>query len=463
MTLREEIIVPILAWTAMTGTTRPCASTSSPCSTNYASNRQRGRIDSLLSITFPQAPRVLVVAGLRSLGPAPGAGRILLLATLVNSVGNGLFLAGSALFFTRSVGLSATEVGVGLTLAGVVGLLASVPFGHIADRRGPKEVYLALLTAQAVSTTLFVLVHSFMLFAVVALLYSSSEQAVAAVRGALIAGVGGPEGRVRIRAYFRSVTNVGVSLGALLAGLALHADTYAAYAALLLGDAGTFILCALILLRLPRVPPIPRPAKGSPWTGLRDRPFLAVTALNGIMSLQYGVLTFALPLWIVGHTTAPRWLVSGCLFTNTLLVTLLQVRFSRGTERVAVAARAMRRGGLVFLASCGLLSAATGAPVALAIGLLVTGVVLHTVGELWSSAGAFGLAFELAPDHAQGQYQGVFSLGVGGSIALAPALLSALCLDWGRPGWIVLGVLFATSGAAMPTVARWAQRSRSTG
>ena len=45
----------------------------------------------------------------RSLLFTPGGPRVLLLATLVNTVGNGLFLAGSALYFTRSVGLSVTQ------------------------------------------------------------------------------------------------------------------------------------------------------------------------------------------------------------------------------------------------------------------------------------------------------------------------------------------------------------------
>ncbi|NYT94780.1 hypothetical protein HW126_13375 [Salinispora sp. H7-4] len=47
----------------------------------------------------------------------------------------GLSVAGSALFLARSVGLSPRSVGVGLTIAALVGLIASVPFGRLADRR----------------------------------------------------------------------------------------------------------------------------------------------------------------------------------------------------------------------------------------------------------------------------------------------------------------------------------------
>jgi hypothetical protein len=47
---------------------------------------------------------------------APGAPRLLAAAELAGSFGNGAFYACSALYFTRIVGLSATEVGVALTI-----------------------------------------------------------------------------------------------------------------------------------------------------------------------------------------------------------------------------------------------------------------------------------------------------------------------------------------------------------
>ena len=76
----------------------------------------------------------------RSWLPAPGAPRILAVATLVNTLGNGLFYTASALYLTRIVGFSVTRAGVGLTLAGVVGLLANVPAGRLAETYGPREV-----------------------------------------------------------------------------------------------------------------------------------------------------------------------------------------------------------------------------------------------------------------------------------------------------------------------------------
>src|SRR5262249_58689599 len=72
-----------------------------------------------------------------TLVPGQRVGRWLALAALIDSTGTGLFMTGSAIYFTRVVGLSAAQVGLGLSVAGLVGLLGSVPIGVLGDRFGP--------------------------------------------------------------------------------------------------------------------------------------------------------------------------------------------------------------------------------------------------------------------------------------------------------------------------------------
>src|SRR3954447_26312868 len=81
--------------------------------------------------------------------PPAGPLRRLAWGTLVSSVGNGAWYTSFALFLTRSVGLAPAEVGVGLTVAGVLAIVAATPLGHLADRLGAREVYAALLATQA--------------------------------------------------------------------------------------------------------------------------------------------------------------------------------------------------------------------------------------------------------------------------------------------------------------------------
>lgn len=54
-------------------------------------------------------------------------------------------------------------------------------------------------------------------------------------------------------------------------------------------------------------------------------------------------------------------------------------------------------------------------PVWAAAALLIVAIFVHSLGEMWESSAGFALGFGLAPDHAQGQYQGLLGLGFAGS------------------------------------------------
>lgn len=240
----------------------------------------------------------------RGLIPASRPQRVLALATFVNMVGSGVFMVSAALFFTRSVGLSVAQVGLGMGIAAVVGLFAGVPVGHVADRRGPREVYLLMLGVQGIAMAALVFVHSFWPLVAVLCVGGLARAAGAAARGPLVRAIGGRQ-LTRYRAYLRSVANLAGSAAAVAAGFAIQLDTRSAYLTLVLGNAVSFVACAAIVAALPAPPPVPAPAVGSRWAVLKDRGYVAVTALDSVMSIHHQVLLFALPLWIVGYTEAP--------------------------------------------------------------------------------------------------------------------------------------------------------------
>ncbi|WP_307061412.1 hypothetical protein [Streptomyces sp. B3I8] len=169
-------------------------------------------------------------------------------------------------------------------------------------------------------------------------------------------------------------------------------------------------------------------AKGPRRIALRDRPYLALTVLDGIMAIQFKVLTVAIPLWLVTHTEAPHWLISGTMLLNTLLVIAFQIRAGRNIDNPSAGATAYRRSGVAFLLACALISMSAGVPSWAAATLLPAAVAVHTIGELWHSAAGFEVSFALAPQHATGQYLGVFGLGAGLAEAVGPALLISLCI-----------------------------------
>ncbi|MFH8790944.1 MFS transporter [Streptomyces roseoverticillatus] len=389
-----------------------------------------------------------------------GPQRTVAASNFVYTVGSGLYLTAGVLYFTEAVHLPASQVGLGLGIAGVLSLAVGIAAGHLADRRGPRGVYVATLVVQALATAGFLLADSFWPFVIAACAATGAKGAGLAARSPIIRHHGGDRPQ-EFRAYLRAVTNIGISLGAVLAGWAVQVGTHSAYQLLVIGNAMAFAASAAILFLLPPVEP--EPAVGGPrWIALRDRPYLALTALDGIIAIQFKVLTVAIPLWLVAATTAPRWLISGTMVLNTVMIVTCQIRASRSIDSPTAGAIAYRRSGVAFLLSCALISLAAGRPSWAAATFLLAAVVVHTVGELWHSAAGFEISFALAPKHATGQYLGVFGLGAGLAEAVGPTLLISLCITWGRPGWYVVGALFALTGMAAPLAVRWAQRQEGT-
>ncbi|MFG1894612.1 MFS transporter [Micromonospora zamorensis] len=398
----------------------------------------------------------------RSLSPLPPPGRLrtLSLATLANTVGTGLWVTGAALFLTRAVGLTPTEVGLGLTLAGLVGLTASVPLGGLADRRDPRSLRAVLQLAQAVVAAAYLLVGSFPVFLLVATLDALLISGNLAVRAALVAAVGGPEGRVHAFATLRAVANMGVALGAGLAAFALVADTGWAYRLLVLGNVATYLVSAALIMRLPAYPPARRPLRQRAGRALRDGPFLAVAGASAVLSVHHVALTLVLPLWVVAHTDAPPVTVSALLLVNTLLTVLLAVRLSGSARHAVPAATTMRRAGLVLAAGMLLWAATAVVPTAAAVGLLLAATVIYTLGDLWHAGAGAALAYDLAAPDALGAYQGVDGLLAGLVRAAGPALLTWLIIDGGPVGWLALAGLLALTGLAVPPLTRRALANR---
>ncbi|MFD8637052.1 MFS transporter [Streptomyces sp. NPDC059533] len=394
--------------------------------------------------------------------PPPGAPRRLAAAQLSNSVGDGAYYVCSALYFTRVVGLSPAQIGLGLTVAWAVGSVAGVPLGALADRRGPRGTSAVLAAATAASVLSFLFIRSFWGFLAAVVVYATAQCGLGAARQALLAGVVPAEQRTGVLAHLQSMLNGGLALGAALGGLALGADTERAYLAVFVLDAVGFLGCAAVLLTLPAVAPTPARAAGEPRLAvLRDRPYALVTLLNAVLLLRMPLLSLAVPLWIVQRTHAPGWLVSALFVLNTVAVMLFQVRVARPVTDLDGARRALRISGLVMAASCAVfaLSALPGAGWA-AAGLLVAGAVLQVDAEMRQSAGSWQIGFSLAPADRMGQYQGFFGTGVPVARTLGPLVLTSLLLVWGIPGWLLLGALLLAASYGMGPAVRAAEAAR---
>ncbi|MFG1658278.1 MFS transporter [Micromonospora chersina] len=399
---------------------------------------------------------------------------------LVNTFGTGLFLTVSALYFTRVVGLSAGQVGLGLTAGGICGVVAAIPAGRAADRWGSRRVLIALYVTEAVGMTAYTQVHRFSSFLVLVCVETAIVEAAGTVVGVLYAEALPARTRVAGRAYLRAVANVAIGAGAAFASLALQADTQAAYVAVIVANAVTFVVAAAMLPWIPMAAggktaeagqavsgaPDARQTAGRHRPGrgaLADLPFIGVTVLNALLALQFAILTVGLPLWIVQWTEAPRVMVAATMVLNTALVVVLQVRATRVTRDLRSAARACRVAGLLLGVACLAFGATHGLPGWTAVVVLVAGLVLQGVGEVLSQAGGWLLSYDLADPQATGAYQGVFNAGHVAALTLGPALITATAIAHDLAGWAALAAVFVLAGVSVPPAVRWATRERTCG
>ena len=176
--------------------------------------------------------------------------------------------------------------------------------------------------------------------------------------------------------------------------------------------------------------------------------------MSAVLAINFGVQTVGVPLWVAGHTEAPTVVISLLMIVNTIFVAVFQVPASRGTHDILVAGRAVRRAGVLVAVGCGLMAAAAYGGVGSAVVLLVLGALALAAGEVFSEAGGWGLAFELADPRSAGAYQGVSQTGYAVAAMLAPTVVTVTAISHGTPGWVLLAVLFLAAGATTAVIAR---------
>ncbi len=378
-------------------------------------------------------------------------------STAGSSAAKGVLFGVSALYFTTVIGLSPATVGVGLTVAGGAGMAAAFGAGYLSDRFGAYRILLVATLAQAAALAAYCVARSAVTFLLIACVAVAGQGAQRTAQSTLLARQFIGADRVEVRARLRVTTNAFVGLGSATAAGALAIGSAAAYTAAMLACAVLVLASALPLRALRFAGPAAHPAPATAAAGrspLRDPRYLAVAALTGLITMQFGLLTVGMPLWVTRHTAAPAATVALLLVLNTVVVILFQVRAARLARDIPAAGRTVLLAGALLVVACGLYAVAGHGGAAVAVGVLVLAVLAHSAGEILSEAGGWELAFELADPLSAGAYQGVSQTGFAVGTALAPAVVTSTAIDHGGPGWLVLAAVFLAAATGTLLVAR---------
>lgn len=393
--------------------------------------------------------------------PSPLAGR-LATQSLLFALGEGAFMAGSAVFFTQVVGLTKVEIGLGLTFAGIAAFLAAYPMGRLVDRIGAKRCWAISSAGQAAMFSVWPFIDSFQGYLAMAVLMEVIGALGGVAHGAYTIDVLPPGERVTSRAYMYSALNVGFTLGALLGGVALGFESLTLLMVLPVFTALVFACNSFWITRLPDAPhdlksTDERKAKVPGPGPMRNLGWLATTFFTGMLWTNQVILNVVIPLWLVDETDAP-WVVVALLFgTNTVMCIFLPLAAARGVKDVTTALRAIRISTVFFVVSC-VVTLSTHESVGwITIALFFIGHVTLTGAELFLSAASWTFEAELMDPRRRGEYQGASELSGTLGRVWAPAAFTLL-VTWSTMGWLVIAAIITLAAAALHPSTAMARR-----
>jgi len=391
--------------------------------------------------------------------------------SLLFATAQGTFLTGSAVFFIQVVGLHPYQVGLGLTIAGVVSFLVAYPAGRVVDRFGPKRMWALATVVSACLFAVWPFIDSFSAYVAMVIGFEIIANAGGAGRNAYVLDVMPEDERVATQAYLYSAVNVGLTLGAVLGGIALAFDNLTVIRWLPLFTVAISLVNAVFIVRLPKARHDRRASgdEAAPLTEPRGRGplhnigWMLGSLFTGTLWTNQVLLNVVIPLWLVQATDAPHWLLAWLFGTNTVMCVFLPAYTSRNVETLSDALRCVRIAGVFFVIACLITMATHDTQGLLTIFLVWLGHVAVTGAELYTSGAGWVFQAKLMDPERRGEYGGVAEVfeALGGR--WAPAVYTFLALSWhptGLPnaGWLVIAGIVVLAVIAIHPSIRMAER-----
>ncbi|WP_406213249.1 MFS transporter [Streptomyces decoyicus] len=408
-----------------------------------------------------------------------GKGRFVT-ANLIDSLGNGLVVAFTVVFFVKTTSLSLAAIGAALTAGQLLVLPVPLFIGRLLDTYGPRIVVAAGNWISVAGFIGFLFSHAAWQIVLWQFVVQLGSTAFWMGNSPLTVLVARGVERARWFGFVRALRNVGVGFGGAASAVALSIGTVAGLRAVMVINVVTFAVAGWLVITLRDADPSeaagagpadPEPAESKPAeskpaepeqaagettgqpsggyrTVLKDTRYLRLVATNISFVFASTVISVLLAVYAVDNLHVGAWIVGVVVVLNAVMVALLQTLASRWIEArspVTVLMLALLFNAAAFVVFGTLLVLPGWAVIA---GLLIA-MVLYTVAEMLSSPPTSELSVVMAPEHLRGRYLGIYQLSwsVGG--AVAPALLTALLAGGAALPWVFLA---AISVLAVPLV-----------
>lgn len=393
----------------------------------------------------------------------------LVVTAAIDSLGTGLFLPLSVLYFVNVAGMDVARVGLALSIGAGIALLGGPHTGTLIDRIGPGKMAALSCLLRTGAFLAYLGVDQFWQIIAVSAVVIWSDNAFWPANSAMIIALCGREQRARWYALGRTVRSVGMGLGAALSGVIVAAGSDGARIVVLF-NALSFAVVAAILYtwREARITSTHTPQEKlegeDKQSGMRavlaDKPFLLVVASNSLLAVCSMALIVLVPLY--ADTLAPQalWLPGLLFAVNGALLMLAQGPAVRRIEASSPSR--------VLQASVGLYAAGFVAFVVtpdvgglIPVMVMTAAVVIYTAGELIHPPTSVILVTDMARSDLLGRYLSVNQLSWSVGHVITPAALAGLFAWNTRLPWLILLVTCVAASGLLVLATRNRQPEQS--
>ncbi|MFI9326396.1 MFS transporter [Kitasatospora sp. NPDC052868] len=385
-------------------------------------------------------------------------------AHLIDSLGTGLILAFTLVFFARTTTLGVTAIGAAVSTARLLALPTAIVVGPLIDRHGARAVAVCGNALSGVAYGGFLLAGQAWQIVLVCLLAQIGHVAYWTSSTGLVVLASEEGERTRWFALVQTLRNTGMGLGAALGAFLVAGGGTASLRALVVLNAASYALAAGLLASWrpdgagaaqEAATDAAEPSAGGAQRGgygavLRDRRYLLLVAVNLTFVFASMIISMLLAVYLTEGLHREAWLAGSLLVLNGVQVVLTQNVVARRLERFRPT-RVVAAGALLNALAFGLFAALAAAPGWAVVAGLYLAMFVYNVAEAVGTPFREDLSVALADPARRGRYLAVYQLSWNVGQAVAPALLTLLLGKGAAWPWLFLLVV---SVAAVPGLLR---------
>ncbi|MEU5696332.1 MFS transporter [Actinosynnema sp. NPDC020468] len=358
-------------------------------------------------------------------------------ATLIDSVGTGLVLAFTVVYFAKTTSVPLAVIGLAITTARLLALPAAVVAGLLIDRFTARRTATWANLLSVVGYLGFLLADSVWKIVLVTFLVQVGHTTYWTSSGGLVVLAAPKDLRTRWFGFLTALRNTAMGLGGALSAFAFALGDTDGLRLIVIGNAASYVLAATLLHLWHPVradeppaadtPPVEaaEPARGGYATVLRDHAYTVLIGVNTTLVFAQMLIKVLLAIYIVEALELDAWIAGVLIVVNTLQVSLTQTLVARQAERFRPT-RVIMVASLLNALAFGLFALIYTTPDWLTFVGLFVAMVVFTAGETVGFPPIDTLSVSMPPDHIRGRYLATYQMSWALGEVAAPALLTFL-------------------------------------